>query len=145
MLYNQQGQNSEAERLLREVASAQPELYEVKYSLGLLLAELQRYDEAVDFLSQAGRGLPDRARIQYNLGLLLQQLNRGSEAEKALAKALTIEPSNRDFALALADFYFKQRRWEAARRIAKQMITLHPDDPTGLKILDLIQQREAPP
>jgi len=143
MLYNQQGQNSEAERLLREVVAAQPELYEVNYSLGLLLAELQKYDQAVVYLSRAGQGLPDRARIQYNLGLLLQQLSRSVEAEKALAKALMIEPANRDFLLALADFYFKQRRWNDARRIAKQMKAMHPGDPTGQKIIDLIQQREA--
>ena len=143
MLYNQQGRNSEAERLLREVVAAQPELYEVKYSLGLLLAELQRFDEAVVYLADAGHGLPKRSRIQYNLGLLLQQLGRSSEAEVALNQALSIEPVNHDYLLALADFYLKQRQLPQARALAKQMTVLFPNDPTGQKIIDLIERLQT--
>ena len=143
MLYNQQGMNSEAERLLREVVVAYPELYEVKYSLGLLLAELQRFDEAVVYLADAGRGLPKRARIQYNLGLLLQQLGRSSDAEAAFNQALSLEPVNHDYLLALADFYLKQKNLPQARDIAEQMMALSPGDPTGPKIIDLIERLEA--
>ena len=43
MLHNQMGQNDKTEMLLREVVTEQPELYEVKYSLGLLLAEEKQF------------------------------------------------------------------------------------------------------
>ena len=51
MLYNQRGEKDKAERLLREVTTANPELYQIAYSLGLLLAELKQYDEAAFILT----------------------------------------------------------------------------------------------
>ena len=38
-VYNQQGKNDEAEKLLREVLNENPEIHQVNYSLALLLAE----------------------------------------------------------------------------------------------------------
>jgi tetratricopeptide (TPR) repeat protein len=99
----------------------------------------------VVYLADAGRGLPKRARIQYNLGLLLQQLGRSSDAEAAFNQALSLEPVNHDYLLALADFYLKQRRLPEARVIAQQMTALSPGDPTGPKIIDLIERLEAVP
>ena len=54
MLYNQMEQNDKAEIQLREVVTAQPELYEVQYSLGLLLAEEKQYVEAARYLEAGG-------------------------------------------------------------------------------------------
>ena len=61
MLYNQMGQNNEALTLLREVATTHPEVYEVQYSLGLLLAEEKKYAEAAKYLDLAAGGMPGRA------------------------------------------------------------------------------------
>ena len=57
MLYNRQGKNREAEKLLREVVEWEPELYEVSYSLGLLLAEMQKYQDAERYLGKAAAGM----------------------------------------------------------------------------------------
>ena len=43
MLYNQMNQKDQAESLLREVVTDHPKLYEVHYSLGLLLSEKMQY------------------------------------------------------------------------------------------------------
>ena len=50
MLYDRLGRKKEAENLLREVAAAHPQAHDAAYSLGLLLAELQKYAEAEVFL-----------------------------------------------------------------------------------------------
>ena len=68
MLYNQLGRKDETEVLLREVVDSQPELYEVQYSLGLLLAEKKQYVAAARYLAAAAGGMPDHARVHYNLG-----------------------------------------------------------------------------
>ena len=102
MLYNQKGENSKAEALLREVTESHPELYEIHYSLGLLLAEEKQYAEAANHLERAATGIPERSRIQYNLGLLLQHLRRDLEAEAALRKASQLEPDILDYLYALA-------------------------------------------
>jgi tetratricopeptide (TPR) repeat protein len=140
MVYNQMGKNREAEALIREVLQVQPELYEMSYSLGLLLAEEKRYEEAVEYMERAAKGMPYHARAHYNLGLLLQYLNRPSEAEAALLLALELEPGNTDFLYAMADYYIKAGRWEDARRMAQQMITLEPSNPAGRDILNFIDR-----
>jgi len=140
MLLNRLGNNDEAEKLLLEVAAAHPDLYEVKYSLGLLLAEKQEYRKAAEYLQQASRGLPQNPRIHYNLGLLLQYLQRDGDAEHSLKKALSLDPDNLDFLYALADFYLKRSRWEEAKKLAERMIAKHPQSDLGPKILDFIRK-----
>ena len=143
MLYNQTGRNDEAEALLREVVNVQPELYEVQYSLGLLLAEQKKYAEAARHLEIAAAGLPDRARVQYNLGLLLQHLKRDVDAEAALLGALEIEPDNMDYLYALADHYLKRGKLIQARPLAERMIAKHPQNSVGKDILNYINNSLA--
>jgi Tfp pilus assembly protein PilF len=140
MLYNQTGKNDKAEILLREVATSHPEMYEVQYSLGLLLAEEKKYAEAANYLKQAAKGLPRRARIHYNLGLLLQHLKQDSDAEVSLLKAKELEPDNLDYLYALADFYLKRNKMQQAKSIAKEMVARHPTNRIGHNILNLIEK-----
>ena len=138
MLCNRLGDNERAEGLLREVVTAHPELHEIAYSLGLLLAENKQYDEAVLYLKRAAKGMPERARVYYNLGVLLDYLQRDREAEKALLKALELDPDQMDYLVAAADFYLKRKRFPEAKRIAEHMISKHPSNQTGYRILDFI-------
>jgi tetratricopeptide (TPR) repeat protein len=140
MLYNQRGENVQAEKLLREVTTAQPELYEVAYSLGLLLVEMQQYEAAADFLERAASGMPEHGRVHYNLGLLYQYLRRNMRAEKELLRALDIEPENFDFLYGLADHYIKTGQFPAARQLAEQMVATHPDNPAGRQMLNYINR-----
>jgi len=134
------GENNEALTLLREVATNQPELYEVQYSLGLLLAEEQKYAEAAKYLALAASGMPERARIHYNLALLRQHLEQDSEAEASLLKAQELEPDNLDYLYALADFYLKRRKLKKARSIAEEMVARHPTQRIGHDILNIIEK-----
>jgi len=140
MLYNQLGENIQAEKLLRSVVTAQPDLYELAYSLGLLLVEMQQYNEALDFLQKAANGMPKHGRVHYNLGLLYQFLHRNLRAEAELQRALETDPDNFDFQYGLADHYIKQGQLLVARRLAKQMVAAHPDNPTGRQMLDFINR-----
>ena len=141
VLYNQRGENEKAERLLREVLTAEPELHDVEYSLGLLLAEMKQYDEATVYLERAAKGMPSQSRIHYNLGLLLHQLSRASEAETALRKALEMELDNMDYLYALADLYLKRGDLLKAKPLAERMISLHPNHRIGHDLLELIRKR----
>ncbi|MBW2164851.1 MAG: tetratricopeptide repeat protein [Deltaproteobacteria bacterium] len=140
MLYNQMGKNDKAEVLLREVVTAHPELYEVHYSLGLLLAEEKKYVAAEQFLAAAARGIPNHARVHYNLGLLLDYLGKDPEAEAALLRALEIEPDNMDFLQAAAEYQLKRKNYQAAKRIAEQMIAKFPLNRIGHDLLNVINR-----
>jgi Flp pilus assembly protein TadD len=135
------GQNDKAEILLREVVTAQPELYEVQYSLGLLLAEEKRYVEAARYLETAASGMPDRSRVHYNLGLLLDYLRRDVQAESALQRALELEPDNLEYLNAIAQYYLKRKMYQEAKRIAEQIISNHPANQFGPQLLDVVNRR----
>jgi len=129
---------------LREVAGAHPGLYEIAYSLGLLLAEKKKWEEAVRYLEKAARGMPERARVHYNLGVLMDYLQKDSEAEGALKKALELDPANMDYLRAAAEFYLKRKRFEEAKGIAQQIIAKYPKSRMGQEILDLVNRNKKP-
>ncbi len=138
MLYNTKGENQRAEELFVQILEDHPEMYDIAYSLGLLLVEEKKFDRAALYLQRAADGLPGRARIHYNLGLLLQFLKQDNAAEKSLIKALSLEPANFDFLFALADHYVKRNKLKNARLTARQMVQLFPDNKTGYDILNYI-------
>ena len=126
MLYNRQGKNREAEKLLREVVEREPELYEVSYSLGLLLAEMQQYQDAERYLGKAAVGM-NYGRAHYNHGQVLMVLNKPRQAETALQKALSLEPQNQEFFIALAQLFLKNGRPDKARSLAIETLHSVPD------------------
>jgi len=138
MAYNQTGENGKAEALLREVLAANPEMYETAYSLGLLLVEMKKPDQAVQYLRIAADGLGNRPRIWYNLGLLQASLGQDNKAEAALLKAMELEPDNPDYLFALADFYLKRKRPQRAKIYAELLIEKHPQNPIGYELMRVI-------
>jgi len=140
MFYNQKGENGKAETLLREVVQEHPEMHEIAYSLGLLLAEMKKYDQAAIYLEKAATGMPEHARVHYNLGLLLQYLQRDNKAEQALLKALEINPNSMEYLYALADFYLKRGKFQKAKDIAQKMVLKHPDKSIGKELLGIIER-----
>ncbi len=140
MFYNQKGENGKAEVLLREVIQDHPELYEITYSLGLLLAEMKKYAPAAIYLEKAAKGMPKHARVHYNLGLLFQHLKRDEKAEQALLKALEIDPNSMEYLYALADFYLKREKFLKAKNVTQQMVLKHPNEPIGQELLGIIMK-----
>ena len=88
----------------------EPGAAQVAYSLGLLVAETGKMEEAAALLARAAAGLPSYARAAYNAGLALAQVGRHAEAERMLRRAVELEPSSYDFAFALGDFLLRQGR-----------------------------------
>ena len=141
MLYNQLGGKDETEVLLREVVESHPELDEVLYSLGLLLAEKKQYVAAAQYLAAAAAGMPDHARVHYNLGMLLDFLQRDTAAQSALLRALELEPVNMQYLNAVAEFYLKRHRYREAKKIAESMIATQPSNHLGQDLLKYINRK----
>jgi hypothetical protein len=62
----------------------------------------------------------------------------------SLHRALEIEPDSLDFLYALADYYAKRGMYPQARTIAEQMMSKHPDSPTGKSLLDFLKTQLPP-
>jgi predicted CXXCH cytochrome family protein len=136
MLYHERGNNIAAEKEFREALRIEPENGNTAYSLGLLLAELHRSEEAVAMLRQASNNLESatgqtatRNRVRYNLGLLLLQLKRYNEAEKELSDIIQSEPRNITFLYALTISYLQRNATSQALAILDRMIKLDPQNP----------------
>ncbi len=140
MRYNRQGKNTEAEKLLRQVVEQFPELYRVAYSLGLLLAEMEQYKAAETYLGKAAAGMPDHSRAHYNHGQILQILNQPEQAEIALKTALSIEPQNQKFFIALVDFYLKTGQVEKAKVLTISTIRQFPGHSAARKFLQYLKK-----
>ena len=132
--------NEAAEKLFKEAVEEHPQLHEAAYSLGLLLVERKKYQDAVKYLRKAANGMPNRARIHYNLGLLLQQVGQWDEAEITLRQALKLDPDAMDYLHAMADHYLRRGHLEAAARISERMVVTHPNNPLGIRILEFIKK-----
>ena len=129
MLYNRIGSNEDAEKLLLEVVVNQSEMGDAFYSLGLLQAEMGKYDESIGSLQKAAQLSPDRSRIWINLFKLLDFKNETEKAQKALHKCLELEPRNLEFLYAQIEFLLKQKKEKEAVNIAKKILEYYPDSP----------------
>ena len=115
-----------------------PELYEIAYSLGLLLAEMKNYKDAEIFLAKAAAGMPGNGRVHYNHGQLLLILGRAQKAQVALETALALEPQNQDFFVALVNGYFRSGQPGRARALAENTLRRFPDHEAAKKILTVM-------
>ena len=130
-----------AEDLLKQAYEIRPDLPDLAYSLGLLLVEKNKLNDAVRYLKIAADQMPERARIQYNLGLLLQSQNQLAEAETCLLLAFKIEPDNMDYLYALAIHYINRQMPLKAKSFAEKMVEINPQLPIGNELLNAINQR----
>ena len=118
----------------------QPQLHEVSYSLGLLLAELGKYQEAAEMLGRAANGMPEYTRPRYNQALALLKLQRYEEGEQALLKTLEVEPENREYFSTLANLYLNFRMIGRAEQLARTILLSVPDHPDAAGLLEMIEQ-----
>ena len=135
VLYNRQGKNQDAERLLREVADQEQNLYEVAYSLGLLLAEMGRHEDAAIYLGRAAAGM-GYARAYYNQGLNLLALRRFDQAEQAFVNGLALTPRDEQLFAALANLYLRNGQTDKARSLAVETLRTFPDHVEAGRLVD---------
>ena len=132
-----QNRPKEAERMKRAVVrefrkaiELDPDMAELHYSLGLLLAEdikdKEQLEEAARELSEAARLSPDNPRMHYNYALALQHLDRRDEAEESLKTACRLDGGEPDYLYALTILYTQQNRWPEATRCAEELVRRWP-------------------
>ena len=146
MLHDQRGEKAEAESQFRDVLEIEPELADIHYSLGLLVAEDEsRMAEAAESMSRAAELMPQNRRIHYNLGLAYQKLGRPTDAEKELKQALRLSTSDpADCLVALAILYSQQGHREEAAKYADELIRQQPGNPEWKQFrANLLRQAEA--
>ena len=128
--------------MLKEGLQRQPAIGELQYSLGLVLAEDKRIEEAAAALAKAAKLLPERARVHYNLGLALQQLGRRQPAEAALLQAQRLDPRDPALCYALAIFYAQGGQLAQALPWAEKLLALDPANVESRQLLAQLRARQ---
>ena len=74
------------------------------------------------------RSPDERAEAEFRRGAGLLNQGRGSEAEEAFAAALAASPGHEASRQALVAMNLEQQKFEEARRLLQEGVTLHPDN-----------------
>ncbi len=123
------GEETEAERILRDGLKTSPASPHLHYALGLLLVRARRSTEALAELAQASRLGAEVARYSYVYAVALHDAGRKGEAMSALERSLKRHPFDRDTLLGLATYSFEAGNAKAARQHAAQLLAIQPGDP----------------
>ena len=126
-LYNSQGKNQRAIELFKTVIEQEPEYGMAYYSLGLLLAEENDMEGAIEYLSQAAE-IDRNVRIYYNLGIAYQQTEQPDKAEDTYLEGLEIDPNDQDLMYALSILYVQQEKFRQAMPYVKRLLEIYPNN-----------------
>jgi tetratricopeptide (TPR) repeat protein len=125
-VYSQAGRPGDAERLLKQVISADPNRRDDVLLLGELHMRAKDYEGAVDWLMRAERLRPD-ARSEVLLAISYQQLKRMDEANHYLELARHRDPNNPDVERSLASYYREVGKYEDAINALQAIKNPRPD------------------
>ena len=87
-----EGDRELALKALDKAIELKPEDAKAWYNRGIVLAKLERYDEALEAHDKAIELKPDYADARYNKGVTLGALDRKEEALAAYEKAIELKP-----------------------------------------------------
>ena len=111
------------------------------YSLGLLLAEEDRLDEAVEYFEEAALKMPGNSRVRYNMAIAYQTLDQPARAESAYLEAIGFEPANGDFRYGLITLYMQQEKFGQALEQALKLEEIYPGNEQIQQLIHSIRQR----
>ena len=128
-LYRIQGRDGEGEQTLRQVLVRDPRNAAAHHALGLLLIRQRRLPEALTALAEAARLDSDNPRYGYVYAVALNGTGQKPKAIEELEAVLAKHPNDRDSLQALTVFQRDAGNLDAARRSARRLAELEPDDP----------------
>ena len=135
-LYRLQDRDAEGEPLLQRALEIEPDNGDIHHALGLLLVRLRRSDQAVASLARAFLLRPDLPRYGYVYGVALHSTGNTGQALDILLTSHQKHPANRDLIYALATINRDAGRLGEARRLARKLVDLAPQDVTARRLLD---------
>ena len=127
-LYYRDKNYPKVEEAYKKVIELEPEYAQTYYSYALLLAELNRLDEAIEQMHLAIKYMPENIRFYYNLSLLYDKTNNLKQAEIIAAKGLKLDVNNESLLYVLAYVYNKGGQKDKAKNIASRLVQLYPNN-----------------
>jgi protein O-GlcNAc transferase len=126
--HHQAGQLAEAERIYRQVLSAEPDHPQALHLLGMLAMQARRFDVAIELIGRAIRGDRRQAAFHANLGEALRHAGRLDEAIAAYRTALATQPGVAQIHVMLGGALLSAGRTAEAVAELREALRLSPED-----------------
>lgn len=139
-LYNATGKPEKAALLFESYLDSNPNDGAVVFSYALLLSELKRYNESLNYLLQASKLQSDNARIDYNIAMMYDFFGDKINAERYLKNSIEKQPLEMGFYSALLNFYISHNMNAKSKAFAKELLLKFPDVENKKEIEALIQK-----
>jgi tetratricopeptide (TPR) repeat protein len=133
--YSAMGNAAAAEKMFQKALEKDPRDAEAANQMGLLLARLNRNDEARRYFQQAIALQRDHASAINNLGVLYMQMDKVDDALSAFRYGIEVTPDNETLYLNLARVYVRSGDRAKARGILQQLLARKPDSTVARKAL----------
>jgi tetratricopeptide (TPR) repeat protein len=134
----------DADARIERALSIFPEFERAYEARGELLLAKGQLSAAVEAFQQAIKLNPDRQRTRLKLGRLFMHMGRVEDAQSLKGEFMELSQDNRDIAKA-ADLE-KQKKFEEAENVYRQILTRHPDNVSAMRLWANIgiQQKQYP-
>ncbi|BHH82082.1 tetratricopeptide repeat protein [Desulforhopalus sp. 52FAK] len=113
------------------------------YNLGLLLFEVEQYDDAVKSFEMAVKLSPEDADIVFNLALSYRRNGNIDSAIKSYIRALEIEPNSLDAMYNLAGCYRDQKNYQSAIQMYEKVLQGDSEHLAATNSLAYVYQRHG--
>ena len=145
-LYNMQGKNDEAKKMLKTVVDQEPEFWGAWFNYGLLLSETKEYQKANYALGKAAQlsnGNPD---VYYNWALSTQSMGKAQQAEGIYLDGLKHVANDIRLLNGLVILYCQNKRFNSAKIYSKKLLMVDRNNESFYRrhqwILQKIQQQK---
>ena len=126
-LYNATGKQEKAELLFKSYLENNSKDGNVLFSYGLLLSELARYEESLEYLLKANIAQPENARIDYNIAMMYDFFGDKIKAEKYLKQAIEKQENDIAYYSALLNFYIQNNQQSKVSELANRVLEKFPN------------------
>ncbi|WP_185968987.1 multiheme c-type cytochrome [Carboxylicivirga sp. M1479] len=125
-LYNRIQKNDKAALLFEDYLKHEPTDAQARYSYGLLLSEMKKYDASLKQLIRSHNLQPERARVAHNIAMMFEFQGDKANTELYLKKEIAIVNDYNSNA-ELLRFYLSNKMTAKAKPLAIQMNKTFPD------------------
>jgi tetratricopeptide (TPR) repeat protein len=112
---------------------------ETHYHTGVLLAEQNRWTEAIPEYQRALADNPRHYRAHLSLALALWQVGHRAEAIAQAHQAVELDPNRKNAYRLLGDFYASERKVAEASAMYARVVELDPQDQQARKALEALR------
>lgn len=127
----QSGNLQFAEDQMHQIIKRLPDDPEVLYFLGILSAQMEKFDSAIHYIEKSLRFQPDNPDAYVALGMIFHQRGQPDEALEFYRRAIEFKPHNALVYCSLGDILREKGRPDEAIPCYREALRINPDNATA--------------